>query len=239
MPKEPLKGTKYLCENMSFSAQEAMKKLRTNTMIALPNNNSCKVIGLTSTQPKEGKSFTTINLAYTFAQMGKKVMLLDADIRRPTIVEKLKLQTSVGLGELLTDNNDISQAIQHYTDSKGQYGFDVIGGVRTYDNASELLLSNRFPAFLDTLRKAYDILLIDLPPVEAVTDAVIVGKQTDGVIIVVRENRIPRKQFDKCLRQLDYADINILGVVFNGSVEGTGKKYSYGSYGSYGYNKYY
>ena len=224
MPKAAVKGSKYLCGNMTFAAREAIKKLRTNTMIALPDSEGCKIIGITSTQPGEGKSSTITNLAYSFAGIGNKVLLLDADLRRPSIAEKLTLQTSVGLGALLTDNNNISEAIQHYADSDGKNGFDVICGSGYHEDASELLLSKRFSALLERLKEAYDYILVDIPPVDAVIDAVAVGKHTDGMIVVIRENKIPKKQFDRCISQLEYAGIKVLGIVINGSVEGTGKK---------------
>lgn len=231
MPRATVKGSKYLCENMTFAAREAIKKLRMNTMIAMPDNNSCKVIGITSTQPGEGKSSTIINLAYSFSEMGNKVLLLDADLRRPSVAEKLALGTDIGLAALLTDSNNVSAAIQHYTNSSGKGGFDVICGGEYCENASELLLSKRFTALLGTLKEAYEYILIDLPPVDAVIDAVAVGKHTDGMIVVVRENRIPKKQFDRCVSQLEYANIKVIGVAINGSSEGTGKK----PYNSYGY----
>lgn len=232
MPKPTEKVSRYLCENMTFAAREAIKKLRMNTMIALPEKNGCKVVAVTSTQPGEGKSSTAINLAYSFSEMGNRVLLLDADLRRPSVAEKLSLSKENGLAALLTDNNDISSTIKNYITAAGKNSFDAICGGIYCENASELLLSKRFSALMETLREAYEYIVIDLPPVAAVIDSVAVGKHADGVIVVLRENRIPKKQFDRCISQLEYANIKVLGVAINGSAEGTGKK-TYGSYKYY------
>lgn len=230
MPKNTVNGSDFICDKMSYVAHEVYKKMRTNTMLALPQNDKCKVVGITSSQPGEGKSTTAINLAYSFAELGNKVLLVDSDLRRPSVAEKLSLEAGIGLGELLTNSSDVSAAIRHYQSESGAVSFDVIGGNGFYENASELLSSRRFASLIDTLTKAYEYVLFDLPPIEAVIDAVIVGKHTDGMILVIRENKIPRKQFGKCISQLDFASVKILGVVVNGSYEGTGKKYKYNSY---------
>ena len=222
----------HLCENMSLVAHEAFKRMRTNAIIALPEGENCKVIGITSAQPGEGKSTSTINLAYSFSELDKKVLLIDADLRRPSIGTKLDLTGKVGFGDLLMSANDLSTAIVQYNTASGKDGFDVIFG-KSVDNASELLSSPRFAYLLDVLKKVYDYILIDLPPVDAVIDAVIAGKHTDGMIIIARENETLQKQFDNCVKQLEFANIKILGLVFNGSLEGVKKGYKY-KYG-YGY----
>jgi len=233
MPKNAVNGSNYICDKMSYVAHEVYKKMRTNTLLALPQDEKCKIVGITSAQPGEGKSTTAINLAYSFAELGHKVLLVDADLRRPSIADKLNLSLGTGLGELLTDSNDISAAIQHYQNDSGTFGFDTIGGSGFFENASELLSSRRFTSFIETLRENYEYVFFDLPPIDAVIDAVIVGKHTDGMILVVRENKIPKKQFGKCISQLEFASVKILGVVVNGSAEGTGGKYRNNSYSYY------
>lgn len=225
MLKSAVNESKHLCENMSFSAHEAYKRLRTNTILALPQKDK-NIIGITSAQPREGKSTSTINLAYSFAELGKKVLLIDADLHRPSVGEKLNLTWKFGLSSLLTDSNDISSAILHYKPGLNQVSFDIICD-KTVENTSEILSSPRFPSLLRALINVYDYILIDLPPIDAVIDAVIVGKHTDGMIVIAKENETPKKQFDNCIRQLEFAGIKILGVVFNGSFEGVGKKYQY------------
>lgn len=221
----------FLCENLSFAAKEAYKKLRTNTLLVLPNDDACKVIGITSAQPSEGKSLTAINIAYTFSELGKRVLLVDADLRRPSINVKLGKTQSPGFSNLLTDTNAVGSVIQKYVSSDGVEHFDIIAGGNEPENPSELLSSARLKMLIEALRKVYDYVLLDLPPVGAVIDAVAVGKQTDGMIVVLRENNCPKKAFTSCVSQLEFAKINILGFVMNGSLEGVGKKYQYsGSY---------
>lgn len=216
---------------MSFASHEAFKRLRTNTLLVLAQNDSCKVVGITSAQPGEGKSTCTINLAYSFSELGKKVLLIDADLHRPSIEEKLVLTGEIGFGDLLTSANEISSAIVPYINNTGDACFDVISS-KPAENTSELLSSPRFSALLEALSKVYDFIFIDLPPIDAVIDAVIVGRHTDGIIIVARENETSKKQFDNCIKQLGLAGIKILGLVFNGSLEGADKKYQkrYGYY---------
>ena len=231
MSSKAMNGTKHLCENMSFASHEAIKKLRTNLGIVLPQSDGCKVIGITSAQPGEGKSVSSINLAYSFAELGRKILLIDADLHRPTIGEKLAMTGEIGFGDLLTSANEISSAVVPYVSSGGQTGFDVIL-TKPIENTSELLSSPRFSALLKALSEAYDYIFIDLPPIGAVIDAVIVGKHTDGMIVIARENETLKKQFDNCIKQLEFAGIKIFGLVFNGSMEGADKKYQrrYGYY---------
>jgi len=216
-----------LCENLSFVSKEAYKKLRTNTLLALEKRKDGSIIGVTSAQPSEGKSLTAINLAYTFSELDKKVLLIDCDLRRPSVGEKLNIPLFPGFSDLLTDVNDLSSVINHYEDNTGKMCFDVIPGGESHENPSEMFLSARFERLLEALRTAYDYILIDLPPLGAVIDAVEVGKCTDGMIVVVRENNSPLRAFTSCIHELEFAHINILGVVMNGSLEGVGKKYQY------------
>ena len=226
MPPKSFNRKNHICENMSFAVHEAFKRMRTNTIIALPQNNDCKVVGITSAQPGEGKSTCAINLVYTFSELNKRVLLIDADLRRPSVGEKLALTGEIVFGDLLTTTNEISSAIAPYINNAGNACFDVISS-KPVENTSELLSSPRFSALLEALSKAYDYIFIDLPPIGAVIDAVIVGRHTDGMIVISRENETPQKTFDNCIKQLEFAGIKILGLVFNGSLEGTDKKYQH------------
>ena len=216
-------------ENLSFAAKEAYKKLRVNTMIALSDEKKSHVIGITSAQPSEGKSTTSLNLAYSLAESGKKVILVDSDLRRPSLHVKMNLDQTPGLSDLLTVSNSVSSAMKSYSNSDGSVSFDVLTGGDVVDNASELLNSQRMLRLIDALKSAYDIVILDLPPVGAVIDAVSVARNIDGMIVVMREGNCPKSAFINCIDQLKYAKINILGFVVNGSTEGAGK---------YGYSKY-
>ena len=106
-------------------------------------------------------------------------------------------------------------------------------------NPSELLNSKLMSKLLETLSTAYDFIVIDLPPIGAVIDAVSVAQELDGMLVVIRENACPRGLLAECMQQLSYANVNILGFVVNGAMEGSSKKYQYGGYGSYGGYGYY
>ena len=234
-----------VCEHLTFAAKEAFKCLRTNLMLKLPEGDRCHIVGVTSAQPSEGKSTVALNLSYSLAELGKKVLLIDADMRRPSIHLKARIERTPGLADLLGDSNSITSAIRNYKSSKNETVFDILPGGEIPPNPSELLNSRRMATLLETLRSAYDYIIIDLPPVGAVIDAVSVSRNTDGMIVVIRENHCPVGVFKDCVAQIQEANVAILGFVINGALEGSGKKYGYGSgytsYKSYGgyYGNYY
>ena len=220
-----------VCENLSFAAKEAFKRLRTNVLNKFPEgDNSCKIIGITSAQPSEGKSTIALNIAYSMAELGRKVLLIDADMRRPSIHLKSGVVRVPGLSDLLGGSNAITACIRTYQSSKNETKFDIIPGDEIPANPSELLTSKRMQSLLQTLTTAYEIIVIDLPPVGAVIDAVSVSKLTDGMLVVLRENSCPRGVFNDCVSQLQEANARILGFVINGALEGAGKKYQYSYY---------
>jgi capsular exopolysaccharide synthesis family protein len=226
-----------LCENLSFAAKEAFKRLRTNIIQRFPDgDNPGHIIGITSSQPTEGKSTVAINTAYSLAELGKRVLLVDADMRRSSIHEKLSIEKNPGLSDLMSGSNDINTAIKKYQNSGGTVGFDIIPGGTLPSNPSEILTSKRMHSFLKTLANAYDYIILDLPPVGVVTDAVSIAPQTDGIVYVIRENNCPRGLLADCVNQLHDAKATFLGFVMNGALEGSGKKYGYGKgyYGKYG-----
>ena len=232
---DPVKKDKS-CEYMTYSAREAYKRLRTNVMISLGENSEMDryVIGVTSAQPSEGKSTISVNLAYSMAELGRSVVILDCDLRRPTIHAKLGFQQIPGLTEVLAGKENLSNAVSCYRNSTGDNSFDVIAAGSITERPSEILSSKSFIQLLNGLKTVYDIVILDLPPVNAVVDATVVSKLTDGLVLVIRENHCPRFILQDCMEQLQYAKANILGFVMNGSVNGAGKRYQYGK--AYRYN---
>lgn len=216
-------------EYMTYSGREAFKRLRTNVMIALGEDKGkrCRVIGVTSAQPSEGKSTVSINLAYTIAELGKTVLLIDGDMRRPSIHNAVGEKFSPGLSEVLNGTENLKNTIVRYQSSTNETYFDLVFSGDFPDNPSELLNSSRFQKLIEVVSTVYDVIIIDLPPVNAVVDAVNVSKVTDGLIVVIRENHCPRAILADCMEQLQYAKANILGFVMNGCMEGAGKRYQY------------
>ena len=229
----PKKGRELICENLSFAAKEAFKRLRTNLVMSFPEDDpSCKLIGITSAQPSDGKSTVAINLAYSLAELGKKVLLIDGDRRRSSIHVKAGVEKSPGLSELISGNNSVSAALRKYK-SKSGASFDILPSGESPQNPSEMLNSSRMALLLQKLATVYDYVVLDLPPVGAVVDAVSVSRELDGMLVVIRENTCPRGLLEECIAQMNYANINILGFVINGALEGSGKKYQYNKYGYY------
>jgi len=232
-PRRSRKDGEAVCEHLSFAAKEAFKRLRTNLVMSFPaEDTSCKLIGVTSAQPSDGKSTVAINVAYSLAELEKKVLLVDADLRRSSIHTKARVEKSPGLSDLLGGSNEISASLKKYAPQNGA-SFDIIPSGESPRNPSELLNSQRMSLLLEKLATAYDYIVLDLPPVGAVVDAVSVSRELDGMLVVIRENACPRGLLSECMSQLNYANINILGFVVNGALEGSGKKYQYNKYGYY------
>lgn len=233
--RDPRKSAR-ICEHMTYSAREAFKRLRTNVLISLgeKEEKSTLTIGITSAQPSEGKSTVAINLAYSLAEQGKSVILLDCDLRRPSIHTNIGIAQSPGMTEVLSGNENLSNVVIRNKSSTSNTFFDLIVAGELPENPSEILGSRNFLHLLEVVGNAYDVVILDLPPVNAVIDAAVVAKLTDGLLLVIRENHCPRFVLQDCMEQLQYAKANILGFVMNGSVNGAGKRYKYGN--AYRYN---
>lgn len=242
--KIPQKSAK-LCEHMPYSSREAFKRLRTNMLISLgeTSENSKKIVGITSAQPSDGKSTVAINLAYSLAELGKSVILLDCDLRRPSIHTNIGIPQTPGLTEVIHGTVNLSNTVVRYKSSANSTHFDLVLSGELPDNPSEILDSKNFLQLLKVVGDAYDVVILDLPPVNAVIDAAVVSKLTDGLVLVIREDHCPRFVLQECMEQLKYAKANILGFVMNGSANGAGKRYKYGKayrydYGYYQYGHY-
>ncbi len=226
--KDPRKTAK-ICEYMSYSGREAFKRLRSNVLIGLPEKKEKggRILGITSAQASEGKSTVTINLAYTLAELGNTVLLVDCDMRRPAIHDNVGAKLAPGLSDVLLGKVNLNDSVVTYKSTTDNTRFDIITGGEIPDHPSELLNSTRFQKLMEVVASAYDYVILDLPPVGPVVDAVVVSKITEGLLVVIRENHCPRYALDDCMEQLRYAKANILGFVLNGCVEGASKRYQY------------
>lgn len=220
-----------ICKNLKFTAAEAYKLLRTNLMFTLPSDKKCRVIGITSALPGEGKSITSINLSYVFAESGKKVLLIDADMRLPNIARQLDLKSAPGLSNVLAGLCDISEAT---VDSGVLDTFKVITAGDIPPNPSELLGSEQMASLIGTLSDDYDFIVVDLPPVNIVADALTILNVVDGIIAVVRQNYASRLALRRCMNQLSLNKEKFLGFVMVDAKESTKE---YGKYSKYGYGK--
>lgn len=226
--------------NRSFAAAEAYKLLRTNLMFSFSSSKNCRVFGMTSSIRGEGKSLTSINLAYTLAETKKRVLLIDCDMRIPTLAKRLEIEQTPGLSNLLVGINGINDAIRKFTsvvDDDVEITVEVIPSGDIPPNPSELLSSERMTRLLDVLKEHYDYIILDLPPVTAVSDAVIASRMVDGMVVVVRSDHAERRALAETIRQLRQVNARILGFVFNGA-GGSGSSY-YKKKGYYYKNSYY
>ena len=221
-----------ICEGLSFAASEAYKLLRTNLLFSLPEKH-CHIIGVTSSVRGEGKSTTSVNLSYTIAQSGKRVLLIDADMRLPSVAIKLDLKGAPGLSNLIAGLRSERSCLRQSNQMENWY---ILPAGDIPPNPSELLGSEKMHALLQHYEEIFDVIIIDLPPVNIVADALVISKWADGLICVVRQNYTDRRALSDCMYQIQKLGSHFLGFVMTDAVVGeTGYK-SYGKYGKkYGY----
>ena len=221
-----------------FFVREAYKTLRTNVTFSLADEEACKVIIITSAMQSEGKSITALNLAISYAEMNRRVLLVDCDLRRPMIARLLDIRTHVGLSNVLVEPELCDQAI--LMGERENLHFLTAGDIPP--NPSELLASGRFKRLLDELKKEYDIILLDTSPVNLVTDACVLVPESNGVLFVVCAGNSDRNSVRHAVEQLEYSKAKILGFVLNGTSAEKGgygyEKYRRKRYGTYGYGAY-
>lgn len=204
-----------LTSNSSFPVQEAFKTLRTNVMFSLPEA-GCKVIGVTSANRSEGKSMVSLNLAISFAQMNKRVLVIDCDLRIPTIASKLNISNSVGLSNYLarTESDNVLR-IYHY----GTPTIDVVTAGSIPPDPTALLGSAMMKAMLESLREDYDYIILDFPPAFLVSDAAILSDSVDGYLLVVRQNSSEYSKINEAIRQMDFVNAKLIGFVYNAKIQ--------------------
>ncbi|HIV38442.1 MAG TPA: CpsD/CapB family tyrosine-protein kinase [Candidatus Blautia stercorigallinarum] len=212
---------------LDYYYEEAIKTLRTNIQFS---GRDIKTIMFTSCFPNEGKSDTLIQLAKEIGKAGKKVLLIDADIRKSTFIRRYHVRQSVkGLSQYLS--GQVEQLGIYY--STNFENMDMIFAGPMAPNPSELLEERAFDELLATARQVYDYVLIDTPPVLEITDASIVARKCDGAVLVIESGRVKYRDAQKAQEQLKKSGCSILGAVLN-KVQVRKDKY-YSSY--YGYGK--
>jgi capsular exopolysaccharide synthesis family protein len=189
---------------------EAYRTLRTNIQFA-SGHLEIKTLLVTSTIPNEGKSTTISNLAMTYAEMNQKVLLIDADLRRPTLHRIFSSSIRFGLSNLLTNQCKLEDAITETFVPN----LSLITSGPMISNPYELLGSNRIEELLNQLKPLYDIILIDSSPVLAVSDSQLLSVKCDGVLYVVNYGKVKRAAAQKAIASLSHAEANVLGVVIN------------------------
>ena len=213
-----------------FQVSEAMKTLRTNLMFSGPQY---KVIGLTSFSAAEGKSTVALQLAASLAQTGKRVLLVDADLRKSVLVNRLRIHSKVlGLSHYLSGQAKKSELINE-TDVPGLYL--MFAGTRV-TNAAELLGSEEFGKMTGELKKVFDYVIVDAAPVGQVIDCAVMAPALDGILLVIDTTHNSYKLERRIKQQLEMAGAKILGVVLN-KVDMEDRGGYYGKAYGYGYGE--
>ncbi|WP_460136617.1 polysaccharide biosynthesis tyrosine autokinase [Pseudomonas sp. S1_E04] len=212
-------------------AIEALRSLRTSlhfAMLEAPNNR----LMISGPSPLVGKTFVSANLAAVIAQAGQRVLLIDVDMRKGYLHKVLGTPAENGLSDLLVKRCDLNTAI-HKTETEN---FDVIGRGQIPPNPSELLMHANFSALLEQVSALYDLVILDTPPLLAVTDAAIVGRQAGTNLIVTRFGMTPTREIELTIRRFAQNGISLKGAIFNGVKRRASANYGYSNYGYYHYD---
>lgn len=222
---------------LNFQIRESYKTARTNIAYSIIKK-GCKKIVLTSSDKSEGKTITSVNIAIALSQqVGTKVLIIDCDLRRPTVHSAMKITPTPGLTNYLNDEctaEDIIKTTRFPTLNVVCYG-------AIPPNPSELLASEAMEAFIAMVEKEYDYIIFDTPPIGVVIDAMSVIKMADGVVVVVKDDYTTYPELNRTLETITRSGGKTLGVIFNRVKDLESKKYKkkykkgYGYYGYYGY----
>jgi polysaccharide biosynthesis transport protein len=212
---------------------ESFRALRTSMRLSTTSRQS-KVIAVTSCQPAEGKSTVSVNMAAVLAQGGKKVVLVDTDMRRPSVYKRLRMEGGKGLSELLTGYYTLDEVTQtHETLTM----LDVIPSGTVPPLPADLLASDQMAEVVRQLRERYDYVIFDTPPVLSVTDPAIVAAQSDGMVLVIRQGYCTRRMLARATEIVRDLDVKVYGFVFNGVDASLPEYYGYLGYYTYEYGK--
>ena len=198
----------YLTSQKSLSA-EAYRSLRTSIQYSSIDE-ELKTIVITSSVPGEGKSTVASNLAKSFSEMNQKVLLIDADLRKPTIHKKLSLSNQVGLSDLIVQKLPISDVIQVLGDD-----FHVMTSGKIPPNPAELVGSEAMTQLLMHLKEVYDYIIVDTPPLLSVTDPQLLALKADGTLLVVRQGIARHKFVLNAYKELEKVQARVIGTVLN------------------------
>lgn len=205
------KNTLITYTNPHAVISEEFKNLRTNIQFAMANG-SCKTIMFTSANKGEGKSTVIANTAISFASQDKKVLLVDADLRAPNLHELFHIENSKGLSNLLSDREVNLSSVLHQTP---QQNLTLLTSGPIPYNPTELIDSDQMDAVINSLKEEFDLILFDMPPIIAVTEAQVMAARVDGTVFVIRSGVTDKKQLLKAKELLEYAKANVLGAVLN------------------------
>ncbi|WP_126976656.1 GumC family protein [Frigidibacter oleivorans] len=218
----------YLADKPTSSAAEAVRNLRTSVLLSNLDSQP-QVIVTTSAVPGEGKTTTALALAQNLTQMGRKVLLVEGDIRRRVFSQYFRFDGKKGLLSVLAGETRVEDVVAH----DPRVG-DVLIGEETKANAADVFSSDRFAGFVRDMRALYDFIIIDTPPVLVVPDVRIIGHQADALLFVVKWDSTSQVQVEESMRLFDTANLKVTGLVLSQISPQGMKRYGYGdSYGAY------
>ena len=226
-------------KDVPFNVVESYKTIRTNILFTATDSDK-KVIAVSSANPGEGKSTSAANLAIALAQTGSAVLLIDADMRKPVQHRTFRIKNDEGLSTLIIKKSSMAKSVK----SNVINNLDLLPSGPLPPNPSELLASSHFKALIEQFGKNYDYVIIDTPPVNVVSDAMVMKDSISGIMLVIRYAMTTYEELSACMKQINLAQVNMLGFVMNDVHHNHGaayynykykyKKYGYGGYG-YGY----
>jgi capsular exopolysaccharide synthesis family protein len=225
----------YIRRKPTSAAVEAMRNLRTSILMA-DGNTAPQVIVSTSSLPGEGKTTQTLALAQTFAAMGRRVLVVEGDVRKRVFQDYFGTPDCGSLLRVLTAKQTLTEAVWH----SAELEFDILFGEAGGASAADIFSTNAFRRLIEAARAEYDVVLIDTPPVLLVPDARVIARHADAVIYTVRWDKTREKQVRAGLRSLQIVGIRVTGLVL-GQINQRGmKRYGYGKdFGTYGNSGYY
>lgn len=205
---------------------EQFRTIRTNIKFSVPDI-ELKTILVTSSTPGEGKSTNAANLGVVFAQEGKKVLVVDSDMRKPTLHHTFGIFNTLGLSTVLSKQNEFNHAIQETS----IVGLFVLPSGPIPPNPAELLSSKTFDIFIEEIKKKYDVIIFDAPPLLSVSDAQVLSSHCDGTLLIIHSKVAEREDVLKAQSILTASHAKILGVVLNNYKMPKNRKYYYHYYG--------
>lgn len=220
---------KYLMEKPTSAAVEAIRNLRTSVLLSNVDTPP-KIIMSTSSIPGEGKTTQSLALAQNLSALGKKVLLVEGDIRRRVFAEYFNIDRKQGMISILAGEAELADVVTR----DPAIGVDILIGEKSSTNAADLFSSDKFKAFISDLRDAYDYVIIDTPPVLAVPDARVIGQSVDAILYTVKWDSTTHRQVNEGLKSFETVNLKVTGLVL-GQISSKGmKRYGYGdSYAAY------
>lgn len=223
-------NTSLTGDNISFYSLEAYKSARTNIIFAIPGS-GCKTIMFTSSVSREGKTTTCLNLAIVFAQANHRVLVIDCDLRKPRIHKLLHVNNDIGVTDVLVGEKKLDSVIKH--DKKLNLDFITCGTIPK--TPAELLASDNMKEFLRQCSERYDYILLDTPPVNMVTDALVLAPLASGIFLVARQNYTAREILKDAISKFEFVNCPPTGIILNDTSIKQSSRYTgyYKKYHSY------